>query len=89
MKLLTVLLSLFLIVGCTTVPVKPLKFPDAPSALIQKCEKLKTIDNDQVSVVDMIKVVVENYTLYHECSLKVDGWIEWHKKQKENHESIK
>lgn len=71
----------FFIVGCTTVPVESRKFPDAPPVLMQKCENLKMIDGNQVSIVDMLKVVVENYTLYHECSLKVDGWIEWYKKQ--------
>ena len=81
MKLFAVLLSSFLIVGCTTVPVEPRKFPDAPPSLMKKCEKLKTLEGNQVSIVDMVKVVVENYTLYHECSLRVDGWIEWHKKQ--------
>lgn len=81
MKLLIILMTLFLVVGCTTVPVEPRKFPDAPAVLMQKCEKLKTLDGNSVSVVDMVRVVVENYTLYHECSLKVDGWVEWHKKQ--------
>jgi hypothetical protein len=30
----------------------------------------------------MMKVVVENYTMYYECSTKVEGWNEWYVEQK-------
>jgi hypothetical protein len=42
-----------------------------------------------VSIVDLHKTVVDNYTLYHECAVKVDAWNEWHRTQKEIFESVK
>lgn len=83
MKLIILSCLTALLMGCTTfVPVKPPKFPDVPEALKQKCEKLKTIEDDKVSITDMLKVVVQNYTLYYECSTKVEGWNDWYLEQK-------
>lgn len=79
-----------LIEGCTLfVPVKPPKWPDAPQELVKKCEDLKTIAGTQVSLVDLMKTVVNNYTLYYECSNKVDGWNDWYNKQKEIYEQVR
>lgn len=76
------LASLLVLSGCmTTVPVKQ-PFPDAVPALIKRCEELKKVEAGKNSITDVLKVVVENYTLYHECSLKVDGWNEWYTEQK-------
>jgi len=74
--------------GCTSVPVKQ-KFPDAPSALKERCENLKKIEGDKVAITEMLKVIVQNYTLYYECSTKVDGWNEWYNEQKKIYESVK
>ena len=83
MKFISILLLSLFLTGCSTfVPVKPPKFPDAPEQLRQNCNKLKTIDGDKVSITDMLKVVVENYTMYYECSTKVEGWNEWYVEQK-------
>jgi inorganic pyrophosphatase len=70
------------------VPVKT-KFPDAPQVLKEKCESLKKIEGNQVAITEMLKVVIHNYTLYHECSTKVEGWQEWYETQKKIHENIK
>ena len=74
--LLSILLS-----GCMTkpVPVK-MEFPTAPPSLLKKCEELKTIEPSAggVAITDLLKTVVANYTLYHECSNKVEGWTEWY-----------
>jgi hypothetical protein len=87
MRLYSILI-LALLTGCsTTVPVK-YKFPDVPKALTEKCSSLKKIEGDEISIVDLHKTVVENYTSYYECSIKVDEWNEWHKQQKEVFESI-
>ena len=78
-----------LLAGCSTaVPVKP-EFPKATPELMKKCEDLKKIEGDKVSITDMLKVVVYNYTLYYECSTKVDGWQEWYNEQKKIYESAK
>ena len=82
--LLTVLLM-----GCSTpVPVTP-RFPEAPTALKEKCEQLKKIEGDKVAITEMLKVVVHNYALYYECSTKVEGWQEWYDTQKKIFESVK
>jgi hypothetical protein len=78
-----------LLMGCSTVvPVKT-KFPEAPQVLKDKCESLRKIEGDRVAITEMLKVVIHNYTLYHECSTKVEGWQEWYETQKKIHENIK
>lgn len=88
MKLLIVSLAIVL-AGCsTTVPVAR-KFPEAPEVLKQKCESLKLIEGDKVAITEMLKVVVHNYSLYHECSTKVEGWQEWYQAQKKIFDEVK
>lgn len=79
-------IALVLLAGCsTTVPVQK-KFPNATPELMKKCESLKKIEGDKVAITDMLKVIVHNYSLYYECSTKVDGWQEWYNEQKKIHE---
>jgi len=88
MKLFAIL-SLVLLTGCsTTVPVTT-KFPNAPKSLTKNCPPLYKIEAESVSIVDLHKTVVENYTLYHECAVKVEQWNDWHVKQKKIFESVK
>jgi hypothetical protein len=47
-----------------------------------KCPNLKTIEGDKVSITDMLKVVVENYSMYYQCAVTTDGWQEWYQVQK-------
>jgi hypothetical protein len=83
------LITLILLTGCsTTVPVT-VKFPEAPASISKPCGDLKKIENENVSIVDLHKIVVENYTTHYECSTKVDGWNEWYVEQKKNFESLK
>jgi hypothetical protein len=72
-----------LLSGCaaTAVPVAR-KFPDAPETLLKKCADLKRIEKENPLLSEVVKSVTENYTLYHECSLKNDAWIEWYNVQK-------
>jgi hypothetical protein len=88
MKILILSLTI-LLAGCSTaVPVKQ-KFPEAPQALKEKCESLRKIEGDKVAITEMLKVVIQNYTLYYECSTKVEGWQEWYETQKKIYESVK
>jgi hypothetical protein len=81
-----IFIALLFLVGCsTTVPVQK-KFPNATTELMKKCESLKKIEGDKVAITDMLKVIVHNYSLYYECSTKVDGWQEWYSEQKKIHE---
>jgi hypothetical protein len=88
MKILILSLTLLLISCATSVPIVP-KFPDAPQVLKEKCENLRKIDGDKVAITEMLKVVIQNYTLYYECSTKVEGWQEWYDTQKKIYEGIK
>lgn len=84
-----VILSLVIVLSaCTSVPVKQ-KFPDAPVSLTEKCENLMKIEGDRVAITDMLKVVVKNYSMYYECSTKVEGWNTWYVEQKKIFESVK
>jgi hypothetical protein len=76
------LLPLVLLSGCaiTAVPVAP-KFPEAPATLLEKCADLKEA-TEGMSLTEFTKTVVENYVLYHECKVKVEGWNDWYTKQK-------
>jgi hypothetical protein len=83
------LLVILLLAGCTTtVPVKQ-KFPNATPELMKKCEKKKKIEGDKVAITDMLKVIVQNYSLYYECSTKVDGWQDWYNEQKKIFDNVK
>lgn len=77
-----VVLPFLLLAGCsiTAVPVTP-KFPEAPATLQEKCADLKEA-TEGMSLTEFTKTVVENYVLYHECKIKVEGWNEWYQKQK-------
>lgn len=81
MRLVALGLIIFLSACSTTVPVKQ-KFPDAPQELLEKCPQLETIPAGTTAITDFLKVVVKNYGLYYECSLKNDGWGEWYNSQK-------
>lgn len=84
-----IIASMLLLGGCsTTVPVAR-KFPDAPPALVTPCPALNKIQNEPATIVDLHRVVVENYTSYHECSIKVDAWNEWYQTQRRIFEEVK
>ena len=85
-KLIT-LCSLALLAGCTTVPLDR-NFPDAPKELMEPCPDLnQTAETDKLS--DVLKVVNENYGLYHKCQDRTGKWIDWYKQQREIFNSVK
>lgn len=77
--------------ACMTksVPVK-MEFPEAPQSLLKKCEDLKTIEPKAggTPITELLKTVVQNYTLYHECSTKVEGWNEWYSGVKKIYDEV-
>jgi hypothetical protein len=81
MKFLVVCLFV-LLTGCATVVPVTAKFPDAPIILTQQCPDLTKIEGDRVAITEMLRVVVQNYSLYWECAAKVDGWNKWYTEQK-------
>ncbi len=85
-----IILSLaFIMSGCATkvVPIV-VKFPQAPAALLEKCAPLNTLPEDS-KLSDVAKTVTQNYTLYHECAIKQDAWIDWYQQQKEIFDNVK
>jgi len=88
MKYIILSLALVLTACSTPVPVSQ-KFPNVPTALVERCESLKKIEGDKVAITEMLKVVVQNYGMYYECAAKVDGWNDWYLEQKRIYESVK
>ena len=90
MKLIALAAIMFL-TGCMTKPVPVrMEFPDAPQSLLKKCEELKTIEPKAggTPITDLLKTVVTNYTMYYECSNKVDGWTEWYTNIKKIYDEV-
>lgn len=88
MKFLLLILALAL-TGCASKPVPVrMKFPEAPEALLKSCPDLKKLQKD-VKLSDVAKTITENYTLYHECSIKNQAWVEWYNTHKKIFEEIK
>ena len=92
MKIIIALLISTALTGCSSfrqlVPVKPPPFPEPVKELTLPCPDLKTIEGNQVAIIDLLKVVVENYTMYYQCSLKNDGWNDWYKTQRDIYEKV-
>lgn len=85
-----IILSLALIMtGCATkaVPIV-VKFPQAPTTLLEKCASLNTLPADS-KLSDVANIVTQNYALYHECAIKQDAWIDWYQQQKEIFDNVK
>lgn len=88
MKIILLLVPLFLI-GCASKPVPvTMKFPEAPAQFMEPCPELKKLTND-AKLSDVAKTVIDNYTLYHECSIKSQAWVEWYKANKKIFEDVK
>lgn len=87
MKKFIIISALALTACSTTVPVKQ-KFPEVSNRLMTRCPQLETITNDQASLTDMLKVVVQNYTTYYQCAVVSDGWQEWYQIQKQIFEEV-
>jgi hypothetical protein len=84
---LGLVLLMFILTGCsTTVPVVA-KFPNAPASM-GKCDELTQLNTD-AKLSDVALTVSTNYSIYYECSVKNDAWIEWYQKQKSIFESVK
>jgi hypothetical protein len=89
MKRIFLILPLILLTGCVaTVPVKR-NFPEVPSELMNACPALKTVAPGTEQLSKVIGVVADNYAQYHECKIKVDGWVEWYNAQKKIFDDVK
>jgi hypothetical protein len=68
-------------------PQFPKPFTDAKTQQMPKCEDLKQIPADVNNLSAVFKIMVDNYTLYWQCSNQVDGWNEWYNEQKKIYDS--
>jgi len=91
MKFLIVSFLFLFISGCSLfqkkIPLMP-EFPHAVKTLTEPCPDLKTIEGNSIAITDLLKEVINNYTLYYQCSLKNEGWNEWYKEQKKIYEEL-
>jgi hypothetical protein len=88
MKKILALVPVLLLTGCLSAPVKR-TFPDVPVSLLNACPRLAQVDPDTTKLSEVIRVVTDNYTQYHECRIKLDGWTEWYKTQRSIFEEVK
>ncbi len=92
MRLAILVLTIFLS-GCSMftklVPAGKPAWPEATPELMEKCKDLQQITGDVVTMTQLMKSVVDNYTLYYQCSNKVEGWQQWYEEKKKTYESIK
>lgn len=88
MKNLILIPLLVILSGCATKVPIAMKFPAAPESLLITCKDLEQVKTDEEQLSEVLKVVVTNYSQYHECRAKVDLWIEWYQSQKEIHDSV-
>lgn len=88
MKRLLVLISAILLTGCLNTPVAR-HFPEVPDELKTACPSLEQVDPNTTKLSEVVRVVTDNYTQYHECRVKVDAWIEWYKTQRSIFEEVK
>lgn len=87
MRKFLLLIPIILLTGCLTTPVKR-NFPEVPKELMEACPDLKqTQQTEKLS--DVLRVVTDNYSQYHECRVKVDTWIEWYNTQRDIFDSVK
>lgn len=88
LTVITFILFVMMISGCsTTVPVTA-KFPEAPKFSKEACPQLEKLNND-AKLSDVATTVTNNYSKYYECAVKNDAWIEWYQIQKTIFESVK
>lgn len=85
-----VLLSMLLLTACASQPV-PItqKFPEPVPELMKQCEELMVLEGDKILMTDLLRTVVQNYTLYYQCANKVEGWQEWYNAQKKLFDELK
>jgi hypothetical protein len=79
-----------LLSGCfaTATPVKR-SFPAVPDDFMQPPAELVTLDKNTQDLDALIINANENYTLYRELGIRLQGWQEWYREQKRIFESVK
>lgn len=88
LTVITFILFVMLLTGCsTTVPVTQ-KFPEPPKYGLEPCPRLLKLTQD-AKLSDVAANIIYNYSTYYECDLKNDTWINWYRTQKRIYEDVK
>ncbi len=83
-----IIASAFLLVGCAApVPVKH-TFPKPPEVVIESCPRLNELKEDEEKLSELLKIVTQNYNLYHECATKHSLLVRWINEQKAIHDAL-
>lgn len=85
MKYLIIASAIFL-AGCQTTVER--EFPPIPPSLSSPCEQLELIPENTDKLSEMLVIVTNNYSRYHQCQSKVDAWLMWYKEQQEIFEDV-
>lgn len=78
-KYLAAIPVLFLI-GCISVPVEQ-RFPGVPAALQEAPPALKEVP-ENATADQVVGVVIDNYSTYHDIAGKLRGWQLWYQEQR-------
>ena len=91
MKKIIAIALLALLYGCASTPIPVARqFPEVTNAFRTPCsDDLKKIDPHTTKLSDVVSTVIDNYSQYHECSIKLKAWIDWYDQQKAIFDSVK
>lgn len=91
MKKLLTLIFIMLLAGCATTESTNvmMKWPNVPQNLLEACPDLEQVDPNTQKISEVLPVIVDNYSSYYQCKLKVDSWIEWYNTQKNISDNVK
>jgi hypothetical protein len=92
-----ILLFVFLLASCKTTekmvdprPVSAIPhWPEISQDLMKSCPDLKKVQEGTEKLSEVLNVVADNYSQYHECRAKVDSWIRWYNAQHDIFEKLK
>ena len=89
MKIFAAISMCVLLTGCgITTPVKR-SFPAAPAYLMQPADELRVLDKNTQDLDALIVNANENYASYRELDIRLQGWQQWYREQKQIFESVK
>ena len=81
------ILSVLLLAGCVATPVKR-EFPAIPPSFSKPCGDLLIVPKT-TKLSDVLTVVTENYSLYRQCQIKNELWLDWYNQQRKIFEDVK
>lgn len=88
MRKIAAIVAVAMLAGCSTAVPVTARFPDPPGKLATApCPPLKKLE-DTAGISDISRTVTANYSLYYECLVKNDAWIEWYQIQRQLFEQV-